>query len=109
MASALLFVGAGSWLLVRPGAATVWASRPVLGKMAAAVAAFGAYAALLEPLGFVVATSATLAAISTLFGGPWRKSLGSATALSVVLWYLFVWVLALPLPLGLVWEALWMP
>ena len=76
--------------------------------MAGATAAFGAYAALIAPLGFVVATTITVSALSSLFGGPWKKALGAAVTLSVVLWYLFVWVLGLPLPLGSVWEALWM-
>ena len=68
----------------------------------------GVYAALLAPLGFVVATTLTVASLSLLFDGPWKKSLGAALTLSVVLWYLFVWVLGLTLPLGAVWRALWM-
>jgi putative tricarboxylic transport membrane protein len=76
--------------------------------MAGAVAAFGAYAALLAPLGFVVATTATVSTLSMLFGAPWKKAVAAALTLSVVLWYLFVWVLGLILPLGSLWEAVWM-
>ena len=92
----------------RPGPGAPWPHRAVLLRMAGAVVAFGAYAALIAPLGFVVATTATVAALSMLFGGPWKKAVAAAVTLAVVLWYLFVWVLDLPLPLGSVWEALWM-
>lgn len=108
LVSAGIFVGVGVLLAARPGAGASWPSRPVLVRMAGAVAAFGVYAALLGPLGFVAATTATVASLSLLFGARWREAVGAATALSVVLWYLFVWLLGLPLPLGDVWEALWM-
>lgn len=104
--SALIFVGAGVALLVRPGTPVAWPTPPVLVRMTGAVAAFGVYAALLSPLGFVVATTATVAALSLLFGGPPRKSVAAAVTLSVVLWYLFVWVLGLTLPLGTLWRGL---
>jgi putative tricarboxylic transport membrane protein len=105
--SAAIFLVAGVVLLVRGGEPRSWPSGAVLKRMGAAAAVFGGYAFLLAPLGFVVATTAAVGALSLLFGGPWRRSLASAGALSVVLWYLFVWVLGLPLPLGAVWEAMW--
>ena len=105
--AAAVFVGSGLWLAARPGHSGVWPPRPILMRMAGAIAAFGVYAALLAPLGFVVATTATVSALSILFGGPWKKAVSAAVTLSVVLWYLFVWVLGLLLPLGWVWEALW--
>jgi putative tricarboxylic transport membrane protein len=106
--TAAVFVGSGLYLTARPGTGGVWPTRYTLARMASAVAAFGVYAALLASLGFVVATTATVSALSILFGGPWKKAVTAALSLSVVLWYLFVWVLGLPLPLGSVWEALWM-
>lgn len=108
MLAAAVFVGSGLYLAVRPGPGGAWPARSTLIRMAAAVASFGVYAALLAPLGFVVATTATVSALSILFGGPWKKAVTAALTLSVVLWYLFVWLLGLPLPLGSVWEALWM-
>jgi len=108
MLAAAVFVGSGLYLAVRPGPRGAWPARSTLIRMAAAVASFGVYAALLAPLGFVVATTATVSALSILFGGPWKKAVTAALTLSVVLWYLFVWVLGLLLPLGSVWEALWM-
>ncbi|HSG07644.1 MAG TPA: tripartite tricarboxylate transporter TctB family protein [Longimicrobiales bacterium] len=106
--AAVVFVGSGAYLTARPGRGGVWPPRVILARMAGAVAAFGAYAALLAPLGFVVATTTTVSALSILFGGPWRKAVGAAVTLSVVLWYLFVWVLGLQLPLGWVWGSIWM-
>lgn len=106
--AAAVFVGSGVFLAARPGRGGTWPPRPVLLRMAAATAAFGVYAALIAPLGFVVATTFTVSALSMLFGAPWKKAVGAALTLSVVLWYLFVWVLGLLLPLGSVWEALWM-
>jgi putative tricarboxylic transport membrane protein len=104
---AAIFVASGVFLAARPGQGAPWPPGPVLVRMAGAVAAFGAYAALIGPLGFVVSTTATVSALSMLFGGPWKKAVAAALTLSVVLWYLFVWVLGLLLPLGWVWEALW--
>jgi len=105
---AAILVVSGATLALRRGEPRSWPSGRVLVRMAGAVAAFGSYAAILPPLGFVVATTATVSALSMLFGGPWRRSLAAALTLSVVLWYLFVWVLGLPLPLGSMWEAIWM-
>ena len=105
--AAVVFVGSGAFLVARPGKGGTWPPRAILVRMGGAVAAFGAYAALLAPLGFVIATTATVSALSILFGGPWKKAVGAAVTLAVVLWYVFVWVLDLLLPLGSVWEALW--
>jgi len=107
MLAAAVFVGSGLYLVARPGPGGAWPARPTFIRMAVAVAAFGVYAALLAPLGFVVATTATVSVLSILFGGPWKKAVTAALTLSVVLWYLFVWILGLPLPLGSAWEALW--
>lgn len=107
MLAAAIFVGCGLVLVARPGPGGPWPARPALLRMAGAVAAFGVYAALLAPLGFVVATTVTVTALSILFGAAWRKAATAALLLSVVLWYLFVWALGLPLPLGTLWEAAW--
>lgn len=102
-----IFLAAGITILARPGVARIWPERAVLLRMAGAVAAFGGYAAVLVPVGFTIATTAAVGTLSVLFGGPWKRSFTAAFILSVVLWYLFVWVLGLPLPLGSAWEALW--
>jgi len=106
--AAVIFVASGAILLARPSSPRTWPRGAVLLRMAGAVATFAVYAAILAPLGFTVATTVAVGSLSLLFGGPWKRSILAALILSVVLWYLFVWVLGLPLPLGSVWEALWM-
>ncbi len=101
--TAAIFVGAGGFLLLRPGLPPVWPGRGVLTRMAGATAAFFLYGVVLAPLGFTVATTLAVGTLSMLFEGPVRKSFGAALGLSVALWYLFVWVLGLPLPLGALW------
>lgn len=105
--AAVILVGSGAALAARPGTGGGWPESGTLLRMGGAVTAFSVYAAILAPLGFVLSTTATMASLSMLFGGPWRRSAGAAAALAVVLWYLFVWLLGLPLPVGAVWEALW--
>ena len=100
---ALIFLATGTFLAIRPGAAIQWPRSSTVTRMAGAIATFGTYAALLAPLGFVPSTTLCVTSLSMLFGGPWRRSLSAALLLSVILWYLFVWVLGLPLPLGSLW------
>lgn len=101
--AAAIFVGAGALLLVRPGPPPAWPGGRVLGRIAGATAVFLLYGLVLRPLGFTLATTLAVGTLSGLFGGPLRKSFAAALALSVALWYLFVWVLGLPLPLGALW------
>jgi len=98
-----IFVGAGVLLLGRPGPPPAWPAARVLARLAGATAAFLLYGLVLRPLGFTLATTLAVGTLSTLFEGPVRKSFGAALVLSVALWYLFVWVLGLPLPLGALW------
>lgn len=103
LVAAAIFSLTGVFLLLRPGPAPVWPTRAVVLRMAGAAASFVAYALLLAPLGFTVSTTLCVGSLSLLFGGPTRKSLGAAFLLSVALWYLFVWLLGLTLPLGALW------
>ena len=103
LVAAVILFGAGAMLLLRPRESSPWPSAPVIGRMASATGVFLAYALVIEPMGFVLATTGTMTALSRLFGASWRKSVAAAFALSVALWYLFVWVLGLPLPMGLLW------
>jgi putative tricarboxylic transport membrane protein len=101
--AAALFLGGGLGLVLRPGPDPGWPGATTGVRMGAAVVAFLAYAAALPVLGFFVSTTLAMGALSMLFRGDWRRSLGAAAALSAVLWYLFVWALNLPLPLGSLW------
>ncbi len=89
----------------RPEPGTRWPERPALTRMALASAAFLGYAIALPWLGFLLSTTLVVAALSHLFDAAPRRGVPAAAALAFALWLLFVWVLALPLPVG----RLWMP
>jgi putative tricarboxylic transport membrane protein len=89
----------------RPEPGTRWPERTALARIALAISAFLGFALILPWLGFLLSTTLVVAALSQLFFAVPRKSVPAAAALAFVLWLLFVWVLALPLPVG----RLWMP
>lgn len=72
-------------------------------RVAGAAAVLVLYAGVMDFLGFVVATTLCVAAVGRLMGAPPVRALASAFLLSAGLWYLFVWGLRLPLPLGGLW------
>lgn len=100
---AVLLVAAGAHATWRPPPPSAWPDRAVALRLVGAVAAFALYAVGLDLLGFVLATTLVVGALSLLYGAPPKRGLGSALALSVALWLLFVQLLALPLPIGRLW------
>lgn len=80
-----------------------WPERGTLARMVLAASVFLGYALVLPWLGFLLSTTLVVAALSHLFHAPPRRSVPAAAALAVALWLLFVWVLALPLPVGRLW------
>ena len=98
--AALLAFGAASpWIR---GAGEAGGVDPAGGRrIAAAAGSFILYAALLAPLGFVVATALEFAVLAILFGGrPLAGALAGAV-FALLLFGLFVYGLGLPLPLGI--------
>lgn len=94
-----LLAACGALLVLRPAAdGFAWPERPAAPPLL--VVAMAAYALLLEPAGFLLATAALGAAVAFLFGArPLAAALvGAATA--VALWLLFDGLLDLPLPKG---------
>ena len=77
--------------------------RPTSIRMGAAVCVFLAYAGCLPWLGFFVSTTLVVSGLAMLFGGHWKGGLTTGLTLSAGLWLLFVYVLALPLPVGALW------
>jgi len=65
-----------------------------------ATSSFVAYALLLAPLGFVLATTLEFAVLARLFGGTWVKGAAAGLVFASLLYALFVFGLGLPLPLG---------
>jgi putative tricarboxylic transport membrane protein len=98
-AGGLLGLG-GLLLVIRPDMGPEWPPRPVWIRLATVLASFTAYAFLLAPLGFLVATTLVVTALSLVFAGPPGRSLASAVILSGVLYLVFVHGLGLSLPLG---------
>jgi putative tricarboxylic transport membrane protein len=88
------------YLLFRPDAEPGWPRGRALLKQALAVAALLAYAYLLEPLGFVLATLLAVVALGCLLGARlWQAGVAGAI-IAVVLFVLFNNLLSLPLPTG---------
>ncbi|WP_224824366.1 tripartite tricarboxylate transporter TctB family protein [Cognatishimia sp. MH4019] len=84
-------------LVVFPGGSVSWPSGPRLLRQAMALAALIAYALLLEPLGFPLATAAVIAAVAMVLDGPAIKSVLIGIAGSLSLWVLFDQLLGLPI------------
>jgi putative tricarboxylic transport membrane protein len=88
------------YLIVRPDPDPDWARGRALLKQALTLIVFVAYAYLLEPLGFIVATLLEVAALGWLLGAkPWQSA-AAGLAIAVVLYLLFNSLLGLPLPAG---------
>jgi putative tricarboxylic transport membrane protein len=89
------------YLVARPDAeGEAWPSRGLWGRIGLVLLSFVAYAYLLVPLGFIVATILEVTALSLLFRGPPLWSVVGAVAFSFATYALFVYALGLPLPAG---------
>jgi putative tricarboxylic transport membrane protein len=79
---------------------TVWpmAEKRLPGPVA--VLAMLAYALLLQPLGFIIATALLCIAIAMAFGGGWWRALLVGAVTAPALWLLLDQLLDLPLPSG---------
>ena len=100
---AATLVLAGIHAIARPGDRARWPTRSAGMRIAAAVAAFLLYSVALPFIGFFLATTLIVAALSHLYGAPPLRGISAAATLSAVLWLLFVRLLSLPLPVGDLW------
>lgn len=100
---ALMLLLAGAQGLLRPDPAGSWPARSAIPKLVAATLVFLTYSVALAPLGFFLSTTLVVAALSHLYGAPARRGVPAAALLSGALWLLFVYLLALPLPVGTLW------
>ncbi|MBP0437680.1 tripartite tricarboxylate transporter TctB family protein [Tianweitania sediminis] len=87
------------FLIVRPDPDPSWPEHRRLLSQAATIAVLVAYAFFLEDLGFVLATTVAVIALSRLLGAGWLKSATSGVLMAVGLFVLFDTLLGLPLPL----------
>ena len=100
---AFMLAAGGIRTLTRPRDDVELPVRSGLRRMAAALGALLAYALFLPWLGFFLSTTAVVAGLGVLFGGPWKGGLATGLTLSAALWLLFVALLSLPLPIGDLW------
>jgi putative tricarboxylic transport membrane protein len=98
IAVALVMAACGVLCFVAPRAVWEKAERSLPGILA--VAAMLAYALLLEPLGFIAATTLLCIAIAFAFGCSAVQAAVSSVVTSVALWLLLDRLLDLPLPRG---------
>lgn len=87
-------------LAARPKADIEWPHRRTWFVLLVGLAAFVAYAYLLEPLGFVVATTLVFAVFARVFAAGWMKGLVAGLVFAASLYAVFAWGLGLYLPTG---------
>jgi len=86
-------------LALRPtGERPRWPVRAVWRRLALAVTSLVAYAYLLEPIGYLLATTGVMVALGLLFGARAGRSTAASAALVVALYFLFSELLGLYLP-----------
>jgi len=100
----LMALGLAAWLL-RPPPIERDADDPpldarLLRKVAACIGLLLGYAALFEPLGFILASTLAGALVARLYGGRWVGSAVTGLAIGIGLYVLFDRVLEVPLPAG---------
>ena len=96
---AVLMAIFGVWLMVRP-VAHAGDGAPPSRRAGLAVVAFVGWAALLPWLGFVLTTALFTAFIAKLAAGPPLRAAGLGALFAGTLYYVFVFALDVPLPVG---------
>lgn len=91
---------AGAVLTVRPSADASWPDRRAGSRITVAVAMLVGYAIMLDLFGFVFATTALITGLALALGGPPVGALLAGAAFSGATYYLFVFALDVPLPIG---------
>lgn len=86
------------YLLIRPGVNQRWPQHAAMLRQLALVVLLTAYAACLEPLGFLLSTLIVTVVLTRLFGANWKQALISGVLLTVALYVLFDIALGIPLP-----------
>ena len=88
------------YLLVRPDPNPDWGTWLIWRNQIIAVVAMVIYAAVVETLGFVLATFLLVGFLSLMLGGPRWPAVFTGAGAAVVLYFLFDYGLGLPLPTG---------
>ena len=88
-------------LLIRPDRAQFDSETGTLARIAIVIVMLGVYAAMYEPLGFVVATALYCAAMTRLLGGDWLRASAFGVATGVLGYGICTGLLELNLPTGI--------
>lgn len=88
------------YLLVKPDKNPTWPRPEGWLRMGLVTLSFIAYAYLLVPVGFIIATTFEMFALGNIFRGPVWKSLIASVLFSIALYVLFDRLLGLSLPTG---------
>lgn len=86
--------------IVKPSPAVGWVMGVPLVKQIAAVVTLALYAYAVEPLGFIVATTVCVAALSMLLAASFAKGMAAGLGTALVLYAIFDMLFGLPLPAG---------
>jgi putative tricarboxylic transport membrane protein len=86
-------------LLFKPDPEPVWPRGLPLARQTVTILVLFAYAILLEPLGFPLATIIGTAVLGRILGAAWLPSLASGVITGIGLYLIFDPLLGLPLPL----------
>ncbi len=100
LAVTALLVPSALYLLFRARSTTDWPPARVWAVLGVGVVTFVVYALLLEPLGFMVATTLFFIVFGVIFSAAVWRGLIAGVVFSAVLYALFVWGLGLYLPIG---------
>lgn len=90
----------GLYLVVRPDPNPDWSSGRYLLMQVAALALLLVYALLLQPAGFILATTILVAGLAALLGARLSRAAVGGVVTSLGFFVLFDWVLGIPLPAG---------
>lgn len=100
IAVAVFLLVSAAVLTARPKADIEWPHRNTWLVLTFGLIAFIAYAYLLDPLGFVLATTLVFAVFAKIFGASWLKGLVAGLLFAGTLYAVFSWGLGLFLPTG---------
>lgn len=90
----------GLYLALRPDPDPDWSTGRYLLSQIFTVVVLIAYALMLQPAGFILATIVMVACLTAMLGARPQKALAGGVATSLGFFALFDWVLGIPLPPG---------
>lgn len=94
------------YMIIKPDVDPQWPDRSGWIRMGLIILSFIVYAYIMEPFGFVIATTFEMVSLAYVFKGPRIKSVVTGFLFSLFLFGLFSYVLSLSLPTGTIFESL---